>query len=395
MNKPLPQVLWSITIITGAAIIAGSILGAALILILSPAAEDVLAMILTSLSFIGLLLGLGILWAGWSGRQGLPAPTVYARWGWAVCLVLIAILAGIAMLTPADWHQRLIFTPLHLGLAALPALLLLSLMALTTGRHRALTFRELIATMSGGAASVVMALPLEMIGFVISLIVVVLIALVLPGGVEEINRMSALAKQWTLMPPTDIEQIAEAIASPLVLIMLFLVFVIVAPVVEEIGKTLVMGVMGFWRRPGLTQTFLWGAACGLGFAIVESVTNGASGLGERWSWLGGMGARALAAAMHMLTSGIVGLGWGFFWRKRRWLLPLAYGTAILFHALWNLNAVISIGGTAIGTITSPIGFIFAALGTGLMIILALCAPLALIGIPVLLRAYETEKPGVS
>jgi RsiW-degrading membrane proteinase PrsW (M82 family) len=305
-------------------------------------------------------------------------------------LFLLVIVVGIAVLTPEAWHERPIFAPLHLGLAALPAFFLLALTTLTAGRYNALTFRELIAAMSSGAATIAMALPLEVIGFVVSVIAVVFVALLLPGGAAEIDRMGAIVEQWMQMPPTDMEQMLEAIASPIVLAMLFLVFVVIAPVVEEIGKTLVMGVMGFWRRPGLTQAFIWGATCGLGFAIVESITNGASGLGEVWGWLGGMGARSLATAMHMLTSGIVGLGWGLFWRKRRWLLPFAYGIAILFHAMWNLNAVMSIGGTVIGISTSPIGFVIAALGMGLIIVLALFAPLALIGIPVLLRAYETK-----
>jgi hypothetical protein len=395
MEKPLPQVLWIIAAVTGAAIIIGSILGAALIFILPPATKDVLTVILPGLSLIGLLLGLGLVWTGWSGWQHLPAPTVYIRWGWAVCLLLILLLVGIAVLIPEDWQQRPIFALMHLGLASIPAFLLLTLVVLSAGRYRALTYRELIAAMSGGAASIVMALPIEIIGFAISVLAIVLVALVLPGGVDEINRMGAIAEQWRSMPPTDMEQIGEAFASPVVLVFLFLVLVIIAPITEEIGKTLVMGVMGFWHRPGLTKAFIWGAACGLGFGIVESVTNGAGGLGELWGWLGGMGARALAVAMHMLTSGIVGLGWGFFWRKRRWVLPVAYGIAILFHALWNLNAVMSIGGTAIGTVSSSLGFIVAAISIGLMVILALFAPFALIGMPVLLRAHETESSQIA
>ncbi len=389
MEKPFTPALSILTAITGAAIMVGSILTAVLIFIF-PQAVDAMAMILTSLSLVGLLLGLGLLWAGWSAQQRLPAPLAYIPWGWAVCLTLIVILAGVGLLTPAEWQQRPIFAPLHLGLAVLPAFLWLNLVTLAAGRYRALTFRELIAAMSSGAASVVVALPVEIVGFVISALVVVLVALVVPGGAAEISRMSALVEQWQFMPPTDMEQVLEAIASPLVLATLFLVFVVIAPLVEEVGKTLVMGVMGFWQRPGLTQTFLWGAACGLGFAIVESITNGANGLGEVKGWLGGMGMRAFAAAMHMLTSSIIGLGWGFFWRKRRWMLPLAYGIAMLFHALWNLNAVMSIGGMVTSTSSSTLGLVFTTVGMGLTALLALFAPFALIGIPVLLRSYETK-----
>lgn len=390
MEKPLPQALSILIVITGAAIMVGSMVGATLVFILSQAVEDTMAMVLTSLSLVGVLLGLGLVWVGWPARQRLPSPLAYIRWGWAVCLLLIIVFVGVGLLTPADWHQRPIFAPLHLGLAALPAFLWLNLVTLAAGRYRALTFRELVAAMSSGVASIALALPVEIVGFVISAIGVALVTLLVPGGAAEITRMGALVEQWTLMPPTEMEQILEALASPIVLVLLFLVFVVIAPLVEEVGKTLVMGVMGFWHRPGLTQAFLWGAACGLGFAIVESITNGANGLGEVGGWLGGMGMRAFAAAMHMLTSGIIGLGWGFFWRKRRWVLPLAYGIAMVFHALWNLNAVMSIGGMATGTGSASLGFVFAAIGMGLTIMLAFFAPLALIGIPVLLRAYETK-----
>lgn len=390
MTKPLPQTLWIITAVAGITLIAGSLLGAVLIFILPRSPENALVVILMSLTLISFALGVGLLWAGWSGWQRQPSPKVYTRWGWAVCLFWIVVLVAIAVLTPDALHQRAIFAPLHLGLAAFPAGLLLSLVILTAGRHRALTLRELVATTSGGAASVMIALPVEMIGLVISVILVVVIALLWPGGAAEIARMGALVEQWTLTPPTQLEQLLEVIASPVVLVIVFLMFVVIAPVVEELGKTLVMGLIGLWRRPGLTQAFVWGAACGLGFAIVESVSNGASGLGETWSWLGGMGARSFATAMHMLTSGLVGLGWGFFWRKRRWVLPLAYIVATLFHGLWNLNAVMSIGGAAIGAVTSPLGYLIAAIGMGLMFILALFSPLALIGIPVLLRAYESR-----
>lgn len=391
MHRQLPRALWIITAIAGGGISVGSVVSAGLIFVLPLLAGNALATSLMGVCLAGVLLGLGLLWAGWSGAQQLPAPKVYARWGWAICLLWLLVVVVIAVLVPVEWHQRPIFAPLHLGLAALPAFLLLSLMTLTAGRYRALTLRELIAAMSGGASGVVIALPIEVIGFVLSVMLVVLVTMLVPGGAAEIARMTATLEQWTTMPPTHIEQIIETIASPVVFGVLFLMFVVIAPLVEEFGKTLVLGLLGVWRRPGLTQAFIWGAACGLGFGIIESITNGAAGLGEVTGWLGGMGARALAAAMHMLTSGIVGLGWGFFWRKRRWVLPLAYLVAILFHGLWNLNAVMSIGGAAIGTATSPFGFIIAAIGMGLMIILALFAPLALLGIPVLLRAHESQS----
>lgn len=385
------QWLWIITALTGGLAIAGSLLSMLLVFSIPQIKGNVVTVILIGVGLIGLLLGIGLLATGLTGRKHWPSPKIYTKWGWAACLALLAGFTVVAVLTPAEWHNRPIFAPLHLGLAALPACLLLSLMTLTAGRYRALTLRELVITISGSAATTLLAIPLEVIGFAICAIFVSLVAFLLPGGQAEISRIMAMVERWSVMPPTDIEEMLSIVASPVILVVLALTFAIVAPLTEEFGKTLVMGVMGIWRRPGLTTSFLWGAACGFGFAVVESVSNGASGLGEVRGWLGGMGARAAATSMHMLASGIVGLGWGLFWRKRRWALPLTYVIAVLFHGLWNLNAVAAIGGAAIGTAASPVGFVIAIIGMGLMMILALFAPLALISLPVLLRAHETES----
>lgn len=389
-EKPRPQWLWIIAALTGGLAITGSLLVILLAFIIPRVKDTVLAVILIGAGLVGLLLGMGLLITGLTGRKQWTSPQIYAKWGWAIWLALLAGFVTIALLTPAEWHNRPILAPLHLGLAAFPAFLLLSLMTLTAGRYRTLTLRELIATMSGGAAATFLAIPVEIVGFIICAILVGFVTLLLPGGEAEISQLIGTFEQWSIAPPTGIEETLSQIASPVILGVIALTFTVVAPLIEEFVKTLVMGIMGIWRRPGLTTAFLWGAACGLGFTVIEGISNGAGSLGEVMGWLGGMGARAAATSMHMLTGGIVGLGWGFFWRKRRWALPLAYIAAILFHGLWNLNAVAAIGGAAIGASASPVGFVIALAGIGLMFILALCAPLALLSIPVLLRAHETE-----
>ncbi|HQE91994.1 MAG TPA: PrsW family glutamic-type intramembrane protease [Anaerolineae bacterium] len=385
-----PQWLWIVTAITGGGAIVVSLLSMLSVWVIPQVENNATTVILIAVGLVGLLLGMGLLATGLSGRKSSPSPKIYVQWGWAIGLALLVGLVIVAVLTPAEWHNRPIFAPLHLGLAALPAFLLLSLMTLTAGRDHTLTLRELIATMSGGAASTLMAIPVEVIGLVLCAVLVALVAFLLPGGRATIDALIAMAERWRTLPPTNIEEVFSTIASPVILVVMVLTLAIVAPLTEELGKTLVMGIMGIWRHPGLTTSFLWGAACGLGFTIVESITNGAGGLGEVTSWLGGMGARAAATGMHMLTSGIVGLGWGFFWRKRRWALPLAYLMAVLFHGLWNLAAIATMGGAAIGIATAPVGFIITAIGIGIMVILALCAPLVLIGTPVVLRSYESK-----
>ncbi len=385
-----PQWLWAVTAIAGRLAIAGSLLGLCLTLVI-PRLRDTMAVIGIGVGLAGLLLGIGLLMTGLGGWKQWPSPSIYAKWGWAVCLVLLIGLVGVGILTPAEWHERPIFALLHLGMAVLPAFLLVSLVILAVGRSQALTWREFILALSGGAVTTFVAFPLEIIGLLLCSVLVVGITILLPGGQEEINRLLILFEQWHKLPPMGMAGVLDVIASPVILGVLALTLAIVAPVIEELGKTLVMGVVAAWRRPSLVTAFLWGATCGLGFAVIENVTNGAGALGEVSGWLGGMTMRAAASGMHMLSGGIVGLGWGFFWRKKRWVLPLAYLAVIGFHGLWNFNVVALIGGTAFGVTNNPVGFVIAAIGIILVGLLALFTPLALIGMPLLLRTRKVES----
>jgi RsiW-degrading membrane proteinase PrsW (M82 family) len=154
-----------------------------------------------------------------------------------------------------------------------------------------------------------------------------------PNGNNEVMRLTTMVDQWMVMPPTTMEEIVPLISSPVVIVIITITLGFITPLIEEFGKTLIMCAMRIWQRPGLTQSFVWGAACGLGFALVEGVGNGALGLGDVGGWLGGAGARSLATAMHMLASGLMGLGWGMLWQKRWWGLPLSYVAAVVFHGL--------------------------------------------------------------
>ena len=143
------------------------------------------------------------------------------------------------------------------------------------------------------------------------------------------------------------------LASPMVIITLVFTLAVVTPLVEEFGKALIVGVMGIWVRPSALTTFVWGTACGLGFAWLEGISNGAIGLGGAAVWLGGVGLRFFSTAMHCMTSGLIGLGWGWSWGGRRWALPLAYGVAVFFHALWNLAVIVGLGGLGLTASVHP------------------------------------------
>ncbi len=389
-KERFPRWLWIVAVLGGSLATFGGLLCIVLAFLIPQLQDNVGAVVLADLGVVALLLGISLIGMGAGIRKGWPSPPIYLKWSWAVWVALLVGFVGIGALVPAEWQQRPIFAPLHLGLATLPAFVLLSLMTLTAGRAHTLTLRELIATLSGGALATLPAIPIEIVGMVICAVIISLLAFLLPGGEAEIGKIMAWVEQWSVMPPTSTAELLGVIASPVILTVLAVTLAVITPFIEELTKTVIIGLLGIWRRPCLTKAFLWGAVGGLGFAIVENVSNGANGLGEGLGWLGGMGMRAAATGMHMLTSGILGLGWGFFWRKRRWVLPLAYFAAVVFHGLWNFNAVATIGGAAIGMTNSAFGFLIALIGAGMLAIMALLAPLALLGLPALLRAYESK-----
>ena len=368
-----------------------------LVVWLSSGGGDPLVM-LTGVGLLSLALGVGLTWAGVSGYHGLPSPKFYSVGGLGVLLLLTAVVLGLALLIlPPARQTSALFAPLHLGMIAFPALFLLLLITWAAGREAALTLRQLMVTLTGGAMTIIVALPVELIGLVVSIFIVIIIADFVPGGEAELTRLMTLFEGWAEVPPTDMDEVLSILTSPLVLSVLGLTLAVVTPLIEELGKTLVLGAMGIFERAGLTRAYLWGAACGIGFAILEGMTNGVMGVGETGGWLSGVGSRAMATVMHAITSGLIGLGWGITWRKRRsgwWALPLTYGGAVIIHGLWNFSTLLTIGGAGLvlGSTAAVEGMMLSATGILIILGLLLLGLLALIGLPLWLRKYEAAHP---
>ncbi len=385
------RILWGLVGATGGLGLLGGLLGIALAFWLPLNAGDSIGVMLSSVGLLTALFGSGLLWAGLTGWRQSPAPNSHTRWGWLVFLGLSIIALVIGALIPGDRHYNPAFALLHVGVMFFPAATLMALILQAAGRTVAPTLRQMALTVVGGAASVILALPLELFAFVVCVLLVFGVAAVVPGGADEVARLSAMLEQWQTQPPADADAVLTLVGSPLVLITLTMIFAIVAPLIEEFGKTLVLGLMGIWQRPGLLGAFLWGAMCGLGFAVLENITNGAMGLGEVAGWLSGTGARMLATGMHILTSGLLGLGWAGLWQRRWWALPLAYCVAVFYHGLWNLNIVLAVSGAALGLTTSSAAYVLMLIGVGFEIVLILAMPLLLFGIPIWLRRYTKQE----
>jgi RsiW-degrading membrane proteinase PrsW (M82 family) len=126
--------------------------------------------------------------------------------------------------------------------------------------------------------------------------------------------------------------------------------VFIAPIIEEIAKGLIL-VMVVWNRnfDSTTDGFVYGAAAGLGFAMVENFFYFSMGAlsGDPAMWFGMVFMRTLfTAPMHALSSACFGaaLGYAKFQRSAAswFIFPLlGLGLGMTIHFLWNLFAVAS------------------------------------------------------
>jgi RsiW-degrading membrane proteinase PrsW (M82 family) len=396
MERQKP-VLWLLTAIVAGCLTLLSLAGILLACWLPGREADSTPILLAGVGLVGLAFSIALLRVSLNAWHGRPAPTVYSRRRWLVLLVGWLLMGVGAFVLPAPLHSTVWFAPFHLAMIACPALLLFSFVILAAGREAAPTRRQTVISVGGGIFFMGAAMLLELVGLLFSSFFVVLLAALTSAGQAEVDRLLATMQHWAQLSPDEIslEALLALLASPVILGILALTLAVFTPIIEEIGKTVFIALLGYWKRPGLLTAFLWGVASGLGFAIVEGIYNGGLGLLDMDSWLVGVAVRIPATAMHALTSGIVGLGWGCFWqRRRRWVLPLSYLAALSFHGLWNLSAVGFIGGVASAAIAFPDGSflpgtVVGIIGIGLLTLLALLTPVGLFGIPLMLKKRAT------
>ncbi|MBU3728168.1 MAG: PrsW family intramembrane metalloprotease [Phycisphaerales bacterium] len=119
--------------------------------------------------------------------------------------------------------------------------------------------------------------------------------------------------------------------------------VVVAPVVEELTKGVVLAALLLTKHlDNETDGLIYGAATGLGFAIVENVVYaaGASAMGTGAVIMVVVLRTFLSALVHCISSGILGMTIGYACHRSgaaRWLIwpGLGLALAIANHAIWN------------------------------------------------------------
>ena len=328
-----------LVLLAGSLLLAGGV-GCAILYLLTPlvyAAPDLLPTNLTvgALAVMGLGFGFGLISIGRNSLRGNPSAEFRppAPWRFAALFVLCLIAGQVLLfLLPTARFTSWAFPPLHILAAACPAL---GVLAFVGRRTRAASRRTVGLQLSHGALlAPVGALAAELATILIIVIAVAVVVVLTPGGMETLLDLST-----NLQDPSWIEDpqnLARVVLSPAALTIIVVVFVILAPMIEEFLKGLGVVFLGY-RLSGRAEALLWGVACGAGFAIGESFFNGSIAL-EGWGAV--MVMRWGASLMHCIASGLMGLGWyQALVARHPWRLLAAYAASSGIHALWNGAAV--------------------------------------------------------
>ena len=323
-----------------------------------------------SFAALGLGLGLPLAWQGFSSLRGRPSRPFRPRpTRLLVAVFVVVVILGQAVLA-LDFLPALTFPPFYILGAVLPPLFSLAFV----GRRLAESdtrWRDVVLQLASGAFLATFgAFVLEAVFGLLSMVIVLVLAALMPGGAAWIQELSAYLQdpRWFQSP----ENFYGPLPSLPILIVLGLIVLVIAPMVEEMFKPLGV-VMMRYRRPSKAQSFLWGLAGGAGFALAESLFSGAASLE---GWAGGATLRVGATAMHCLGGGLMGLGWYYLLATRRlWRLLGAYAASVSLHSLWNVAAsgmlVVSLSATS--PATDEVG-----LALGGLVVLGLMAFLSLL-----------------
>ena len=358
-------------------------------------AGDLLTMVVFSISFLVVTVGLGlaVAWQAGQALQGRRSGPFRPRRVWILGLAFVLALAMGQLVLTLDLLPVVTFPLFYMAAAILPPLMALALVG--GGLGGVSRWRDVVVqTGSGAFLSTFLAFTLEFI-FIFGLLIALFMAVaVRPGGPELLQALAERLQDpaW-LQNPSALAFVAQ---SPIVLAVLLLVLSGVVPLVEEAVKTVGVGLL-MVRRPGVPEAFLWGVASGAGFALVEGLLNGAGALE---TWLPITLLRVGATLMHCLTGGLMGLAWHILFVTRRPLRALGlYAASVGVHSLWNALTII-VSWLSLSTLEEGMpsaSQMLAGAGTltslALLVVLILAAGLGLLGLTLYIRKrYPATSP---
>ncbi len=259
------------------------------------------------------------------------------RLRWLTYLFPIPILLGFAIQNGPAWSKAL-FPIVHVLANGFGLLWLLD----AARRHLPLeSSRRLWGSLvSGLGLTPLITFTLEIALLIgIGLIWVVLLQ-TQPDFQQDLLNLAARLQQNPADPQTLQRAVGRFAARPGVIVTLFAYIAVLIPIIEELFKPIAVWlVLGRKLQPW--EGFSIGATAGAGYALFENLTVGSAA--EIWTLV--MVSRLGTAAVHILTTGLV--GWGLvsaFTEKRYGRLAGSYLAAVLLHGVWNgLNILSTLG----------------------------------------------------
>jgi PrsW family intramembrane metalloprotease len=343
-----------------------------------------------SLMILTVGLGLAMAWHAWRAIQGYPSVPFRPRVIWPLSLAFVLALGIGQLILSLNLTPLITFPILHAAAAVLPPLIIVALVSRNLGGSS--SARDVVLQMGSGAfVSGALAFALEGLAL-LGLVVAVLFGLALgPDGQQMLQTL-----QGNLNNPAWLQDpalLTSALRSPLLVAAVFVVLAGLIPLIEEAVKTVGVGLMAY-RRPTLSQAFLWGLAGGAGFSLVEGLLNTASGL-DTWAQV--MLLRVGATLLHCLTGGLMGLAWYQVLARRRWLYALGmYAASVAIHGTWNTlaGALALLSLRALGANLAASQGVLSGLGAivllGLMAGLAVAMALVLRGTTLYVRRNSSD-----
>lgn len=334
---------------------------------------------------VGVGLGLILAGAGWRAWRGSPSRAAsFPRWGWWLLALALVLGAGqAALMRDLGW----LAAPLHVAASAAGACLVLAWIVGTARRGGgAVTRRPFMGSLAwGGLGGTGLAIVAEsLLALLVLLAAAIYLGIARPDWLAQLQR---LADGMQSGGGLDERFLASLARSPLTWLVVLVGGCVVVPFIEELAKSLAVPlVIAAGRSVSRLDGFLFGAAAGAGFALLEGATNGSLALAAGSAWWGTMLMRVAAAGMHALAAGIGGLAWQAGLAERRWLRAAGLGLlAMALHGAWNFCALsISLAGLGLvgaGGSAALIGGALTVALTGLLGVLCVGVVIALAVIP--------------
>ncbi len=196
-----------------------------------------------------------------------------------------------------------------------------------------------------------------------------------PDQKQELMNLINRLQQSSVTPAIFERTISRLLESPGVVGTAFVYIAVIVPVVEELIKPIAVCLL-LGRNLTPREGFLLGATAGAGYALFENLTIAADA--EIWTFV--VISRLGTAAIHILTTALVGWGLTSAWTEKRYTrFLMSLIAAISLHGVWNgLNILTALADfPPIQPTLGSFGFHFAGYAPVGLMILALGALMGL------------------